>query len=389
MFILIISSTIFVGCGNNDDNNNTQNAEPTKLSAPVLSWNNGTISWDAVDNAAKYEISLNNEISYTYDTSLNINVTNNLSHYDIKVKSISESLDYTNSDFCEELKFDTIKLDKPNLSYTIKHSEHLISLTWNMTNLYADYYELYLNGNFHSTISLDEIETQVNEDEWYVQNNITCSYDLKGEIFNIGRNDFYIKALSNNIYYLNSDESNDLWLNKNSPYTNIRVENGELLYNDSSIYNIDYDAVNIDYNFPVINKEIPEKQSVVNPKDYTLWSDPVYVNIYRIHSPKIIDYQSNLNSINITIQGYDPTYAGTEHKNKLGYDYDKIDFIFYINDSVQFTITKNSNCLDEEIFTFEKNEIENKNCSINDIKKISIKAHKDGFVSSKIFTYTI
>lgn len=392
VFILVI--TIFIcsiisGCANNNKNSNSDTSNSVQLSAPVPTWNNGVISWDSVDNASKYEVSINNIISYTYETEIKIDVSTSLQHYDIKIKSISEDLNYTNSEFSDELSFDTLKLYSPNLSYTINHSAHLVTLNWKTSNLYADFYELYLNGAYHSKISSSDINSYVNENESYIINNITCSYSLNGDIFSVGTNQFYIKAISNNKYYLPSNNSNIMSLNKNSQYTNIRVENGQLLYNDNSIYNIDYDMVTKDYNFPVINKEIPDSTSVIDPKEHTLWSDPVYVNIYRIHYPKIIECIKNTDSIDITIQGYDPSYVGTEHKKTLGYDYDKIEFIFFLDTVKQFSIIKNSNCLDEEIFILTKLELVNNNCSIEDINKISIIAHKDGYVSSKIFTFNI
>ena len=392
VFILVI--TIFIcsiisGCANNNKNSNSDTSNSVQLSAPVPTWNNGVISWDSVDNASKYEVSINNIISYTYETEIKIDVSTSLQHYDIKIKSISEDLNYTNSEFSDELSFDTLKLYSPNLSYTINHSAHLVTLNWKTSNLYADFYELYLNGAYHSKISSSDINSYVNENESYIINNITCSYSLNGDIFSVGTNQFYIKAISNNKYYLPSNNSNIMSLNKNSQYTNIRVENGQLLYNDNSIYNIDYDMVTKDYNFPVINKEIPDSTSVIDPKEHTLWSDPVYINIYRIHYPKIIECIKNTDSIDITIQGYDPSYVGTEHKKTLGYDYDKIEFIFFLDTVKQFSIIKNSNCLDEEIFILTKLELVNNNCSIEDINKISIIAHKDGYVSSKIFTFNI
>ena len=392
VFILVI--TIFIcsiisGCANNNKNSNSDTSNSVQLSAPVPTWNNGVISWDSVDNASKYEVSINNIISYTYETEIKIDVSTSLQHYDIKIKSISEDLNYTNSEFSDELSFDTLKLYSPNLSYTINHSAHLVTLNWKTSNLYADFYELYLNGAYHSKISSSDINSYVNENESYIINNITCSYSLNGDIFSVGTNQFYIKAISNNKYYLPSNNSNIMSLNKNSQYTNIRVENGQLLYNDNSIYNIDYDMVTKDYDFPVINKEIPDSTSVIDPKEHTLWSDPVYVNIYRIHYPKIIECIKNTDSIDITIQGYDPSYVGTEHKKTLGYDYDKIEFIFFLDTVKQFSIIKNSNCLDEEILILTKLELVNNNCSIEDINKISIIAHKDGYVSSKIFTFNI
>ena len=387
--IIIICSFIIIGCSNKNNNTSPEPQGPIKLSAPILTWDNGTISWNAVDNATKYEVSLNNEITYTYNTSINVDISNNIKHYDVKVKSISEDLNYINSNFSEELKFDTIKLYTPNnLLYKINHSEHKVLLSWRVKDLYADSYELYINGNYHSSIPSNEIDIQINENESYIANNIVCSYNLDGKLFNVGRNSFYIKAVSNNKFYLNSDDSASLWIIKNTQYSNIRVENGQLLYNDNSVYTIDHDAVTEDYNFPVINKEF-QKESYINYADYTLWSEPVYVNIYKIHWPRIIDCNKNANSINITIQGYDPDFVGNEPKKILGYDYDKLEFIFYINDVISFSIIKNSDCLDEEIFIINKSEIESKNYFLKEIVKIGVIAHKEGYVSSKIFTYKI
>ena len=321
----------------------------------------------------------------TYNTNISIDISSVLKHYEIKVKSISEKANCLNSEFSEVLEFDTIKLDTPKISYQIDNTENLVVLNWRIMNLCFDSYELYIHEKYCLNIPLEDITIKFNEDETYLENNILCTYAISGKLFNAGRNEFYIKAVSNNKYYFNSENSRALWLYKNYPYTNIRIENGKLLYNIDSEYEINYTALTEDFDFPVINKEILDR----NLSDHTLWSDPIYVNLYKIHYPRIIHYSTNTAIVVIRIQGYDPCYVGSDPKRLLGYDYNKIEFRFYVNSSTFFSVTRDSNCLDEETFILSSNEINNGRVSTNDIKKVEVVAHKNGYVSSDVYTYEI
>ncbi len=100
MFCLF--ATLFVGCGDSTTPATPKTQEPTKLSTPIIKWDQATdrVYWDVVPNAAKYEV-------VYCDTILGDNVTINYNNYlelengsySIKVKAISESPNYINSDF--------------------------------------------------------------------------------------------------------------------------------------------------------------------------------------------------------------------------------------------------------------------------------------------------
>lgn len=363
-----------------------KDTKPSRLDSPELFWVDSTIKWNYIENASKYEIVINDEIIYTYNNYIDIEVNTQIKNYKVKVKSISENNNYLNSDFSQELEFNTIKLYKPQIYILINNESHTVTVNWTTNNRLADSYKFIINDNEEKIVSVDEI--LITEDEYkknLIENYIDCSYTLQGELFDVGNNTIKIQAQSDNKYYLSSEVSNSYAFYKNPQYTNIRVENGLLKYGENSIYNTEiWDAITPDYDFPVINKEnTPNYTSISDNR--LLWSDPVYVNIYKIHSPKIVEHNINQNKLELTIQGYDPQYVGNEHKSILGYDYNKLKVIVYTS-AFSFTYYVDSKCLDIENIIVD---LSTNNISPSNVRKIELVAMKENYISSKIVEYRL
>ncbi|MBQ4558420.1 MAG: hypothetical protein IJA61_03490 [Clostridia bacterium] len=370
------------------DNNTTQplDTKPARLDSPELLWVDSTIKWNCIENASKYEIVINDKVIYTYNNYIDIEVNTQIKNYKVKVKSISENNNYLNSDFSQELEFNTIKLYKPQIYILINNESHTVTVNWTTNNRLADSYKFIINDNEEKIVSVDEIF--ITEDEHMknlIENYIECSYTLQGELFDVGNNTIKIQAQSDNKYYLSSEVSNSYAFYKNPQYTNIRVENGLLKYGENSIYNTEiWDAITPDYDFPVINKEnTPNYTSISDNR--LLWSDPVYVNIYKIHSPKIVEHNINQNKLELTIQGYDPQYVGNENKSILGYDYNKLKVIVYTS-AFSFTYYVDSKCLDIEKIIVD---LSTNNISPSNVRKIELVAMKENYISSKIVEYRL
>lgn len=205
LFILLIMPAIIL-CGCGGETNETQN--PIKLSEPVLSWEDGKINWTPVANAVKYEISINDEISYSYNTFINLNITSQKTSYNIKVKSISEDHKYLNSEFSQPMIFDTLKLVTPyTIIGQIDNQKDMVKFTWNINNLnelYVDYFIFAIN-NYSYNIPIGDI-TIKNQS----LGNTTYEYSFSKSVFQQGKNIITIKSYSDNSYFLSSDISNCL-----------------------------------------------------------------------------------------------------------------------------------------------------------------------------------
>ena len=378
LFLLLVSSVIFaVGCTDNQANL----TNPTKLSTPVLMWENGLIKWEAIDNASKYEVSINDQIIYTYKTQIELEISTTKRNYKVKVKSISESADFLNSDFSDVLDFETVKLSSPtNLRYEIDNNSHKVNIIWSITDYNADIYQLKINEKIYN-LSANLIEIKENTNTSFVSNNLLCKYTINGELFDVGINEISMQARSFNKYFLSSDITNSLrTLYKNPQLTNIRVKDGTLKYGDNNVYDTSiWDAIIDTEPFAVINKE--------NSSETVLWSDPSYVNIYKIHAPQIIECEKSTSGILVKLQGYDPSFVGDD-KRDIGYDYDKIEIRIYCTiSSSPFCLYVDSKCLDEETLFFNYSDISSSWFDQSKVYKFEIIAHKNGYIDSKEIEY--
>ncbi len=231
---------------NNNENDNINNNEniKTKLSSPILSYDETNITWDKIDNADAYIVNLDgNDLDLQTSNSFELVVSEN-GEYLIKVKAISNDENYIDSDYSSSITiyiYDEL-LSTPNIQ--IDEDNYLIS--WNKIK-HADYYVINING-------IDESTTT----------------ELKYDYSNLKTNDYVIKikAKSNSYDYGMSDYSNELnfsyvyektldtpkiILNTNTlTWDEIENASSYVIYIDdefvSEVTNCYYDLTNIEYN---------------------------------------------------------------------------------------------------------------------------------------------
>lgn len=370
--LLIIPVALFCGC--NGGNSNNSDKEPIQLSKPILIWEEGKITWAAVENAAKYEISFNDQISYSYNTFIDVGVTNYREDYRIKVKSISENPKFLNSDFSELLTFNTLKLASSNLSKKIDNQNHKVTFAWGINynnELYIDEYEFLINNKSYIIPFSDVTITN----QPYTN---TATYTFDGNIFVAGKNSVTIQSKSDNPYYLSSDISTPIEVVKNPTPTNIRLENDHIVYDENSIFDTSqWDAIFDNSDFPIVNKS-----GIDN-----LWSEPAYIRVYKIHAPKIINCEKTSSNISFTIEGFDHYYSGT-NKRDSGFDYDTIEVSLYCTNSLSpIVIYLDSQCLDIETFNIGLSEITQSWFNMSNVTQLSIVARKTGYLPSKAVIY--
>ncbi len=116
----------------------------TKLATPVVSYNDSVLSWDAIENADKYEVSYNGTIAITYQPSYTLPVTTNPIDYTVMVKAVSEKSPQNNSEFSEPLSFTTYRLSNINSIKSITYNSTrttatiLINHTWPFFDIYIN-----------------------------------------------------------------------------------------------------------------------------------------------------------------------------------------------------------------------------------------------------------
>ena len=119
----------------------------TPLLAPVISLNDEVVSWEAVPNASSYQIYVNNEL-YTEQTGTSFYpLFTTKGSYVIKVKAISDSPAYSNSQFSNEVTYSYSRgLDIADVEYSAG------VVTWT-GDAKATGYKIYLNGEYVTTVT--------------------------------------------------------------------------------------------------------------------------------------------------------------------------------------------------------------------------------------------
>ena len=88
----------FVACGGDDDNNKNgkENKNAKQLSAPVVTKGEGVATWEKVENASGYEISINKNI-----ISVDANTTSYPLHDNevLKVRAVGDGKNYKTSEW--------------------------------------------------------------------------------------------------------------------------------------------------------------------------------------------------------------------------------------------------------------------------------------------------
>lgn len=115
IFLLaILCLTCFVACDGDESNNNkpSNNTKATQLSAPVVVKKDGQATWEKIENATKYEISINGE-SVAF---VEANVTS-YPLYDnqvLRVRAVGDDVNYTTSEWSNGV-FISIELPEDEL----------------------------------------------------------------------------------------------------------------------------------------------------------------------------------------------------------------------------------------------------------------------------------
>lgn len=206
--------------------------EPNVLKAPTLSYNNGSVSWKEIKDAEKYEVSINDEIFVTYNCYYQIPVTEQVLSYAVKVKSISQNK--IDSDFSKSLTFSARLLKKiTNVSMNFNHKSDEYTLSWKQTD--CEKYMIYINQEKYESAS--------------------TTLTTKSSDYVTGENRITVQPVGNPFDVI--PEASTLIVEKSHPFTdtsNIRVENGNLIYGENNIYT-EYIPDGITNNFCVSNIE--------------------------------------------------------------------------------------------------------------------------------------
>ena len=311
ILIIFISLPLFLmGCAkNNKANNIIDNTKPDKimLSSPVLYWHENMVCWDEISNASYYEIDINGEVSTTLNNYFDIDITNALQTYNVKVKSVSNSGIYIDSNYSQILTLQTQQLLTPYIYTTSGDHDFEINADGNAGTIKfttfdnTDYIKLYVNDNEYVFDCINEIS-------------------ITSEMCKPGNNIIRIQACSYNKLFFNSDYLTTTISKEDTPF-NVRVQDGNIMYDLSTKYqNKYYDYLGYGYiSVPVI------KHHYLN----TLNSSPVYIDVYRTRPLDtyrvncVLDYENNEQRCTA------PLRTNLSSSNLTGADYNKLEIIVY------------------------------------------------------------
>lgn len=269
-FICILLTSLFlifaVACTSmpHDSDNDENHSTAQQLNPPKVFYENGTISWDAVENADKYEVSINNKIFVTYDCFYQLPITKNILFYTVKVKSISESK--MDSVFSTPLTFSARLLPEvTNLSMAFNHNADEYILSWNQSD--CEKYTIFINENKFVT----------------EKNNLTTH----SSDYITGENVVSVLPLGNTYDVI--PKATILYVEKSLPFSdvsNIHIENGNLVFGKNQIY----------------QGYIPEGKTndfcLSNIEDGKIKSDGPKFAIERVQSPQMDSYVYGYLSMN-------------------------------------------------------------------------------------------
>lgn len=196
LLLAIISSfSIFSSCSKNS------------LDVPTVQYNKGVISWNKIDKANKYELSINDNIATTYDNEYTLPVLTVPVKYTIKVKAISETPNYIVSEFSKPITFETYMLptvETGKFSYNQDISEVTIPVSYKGNRC-----DLYIN-------------------EQYIKSYTETSLTLNNDQFNSGENTIELKTSTNSKNICDS-ASKRITVYKNYDFDNIKLKNGDII----------------------------------------------------------------------------------------------------------------------------------------------------------------
>lgn len=335
--------------------------DPERLDTPIVSYENGIISWDAVDNADKYEIEINGAVEITYSTNYSLHVTHNSIHYNVRVKAVSESPNYLNSSFSDVLNFDTYYLSSPSVTNIIKSNDNVSASI--EVDYSSEFLDVLINGNLYTT--LDDGETTL------LLNNIN---------FADGYNSLDLVARSDNNYIIASYPTT-LSIYKYADHENLRIENEKLLYTENGIdkeYVLEFCGAG---EWTIRNYQ----DKALFPRAQIVFaSDGVKMFFTKIHPATIIECvytespDRSSDTLYLKLRNFEPNFVG-EDDSFFGYDYDRIEVILRYG---SFTISYMSDMITlsdytEYTFTFDFTDR-----LPPTITSIDVILHKDGNIAS-------
>lgn len=243
LLMCLFLSPILVGCNG-----------IKQLNEPILSYNRGVVSWNAIQGAEKYEVFINDEIFITYDCYYSVPINETSHHYIVKVKAISENT--KDSNFSEELSFDAKTIKKiDDLNIDINNNINEVVISWSASN--CSKYQIFINDK--------KYESNIN------------SFITNSSYYSIGENKISVLPIGSKYDII--PEPIERSIEKSQPLSNtdnIRIENGKLLYGEHSVYNTDY---------------LPEgkvsKFTLSNIESDKICSDGPMVEYYKVSAPDL------------------------------------------------------------------------------------------------------
>lgn len=167
--VMLLASVALVSCGGQ------------QLQTPIVELSGATVSWQAVENADKYIVQVNDETHETTELSYTVNA-NSPGQYEITVKAVSSDSKFKDSENSKKLLYvvSSKQLNKPNITL----NGNVIS--WNAVQN-ADKYEVYLNNV--------KVATQT-----------VRTYNI--DKTDVGSYSYTVKAVSDNAVFTVSEASN-------------------------------------------------------------------------------------------------------------------------------------------------------------------------------------
>lgn len=329
-FIFLVCA---VSCSSQNPNTKPQNpdtsenhSKPQLLDTPKVSYENGMITWDVVENADKYEIEVNGKIEITYNAEYPIDVTSSPIEYKVRVKAISESPLYLNSSFSTLFSFKTYRLSPITFGkvlYTpsspIEEIRHIAQLP--VLKNGADYYTVYINGEYSQTSN----------------NDILTLYSSE---FVVGKNTLDIYAYTNYEYDIDGIKSS-LTVYVNAPYDDVWLEEGEIKYSfngEEMTYDTSAFPIGESYH-SFYNNSYPAEKA-----DIYFSSEGPIIHFYKINAPQISSctYTETVlykrGQVFIALKNYIPNIP--ENYYMVGYDYDTVEVTIYDNFGIVDTLSK-------------------------------------------------
>ncbi len=167
-FSFLLTGLCFVGC------------DKKQLATPQIVYENGTIKWQPVKNAEKYEVKINDQVFITYNCIYDIPLTYNSKDYNVSVKSIGKNIN--DSDFCKPLIFTARRLTQTPVTVEI-NSVNTIYISFDKLSGISKYV-VKINNKIKGSYSSSYIHV-VSSDFQTGENIISVEPDIEKEFYDV------------------------------------------------------------------------------------------------------------------------------------------------------------------------------------------------------------